>query len=133
MTTDNTSFIRCAEEGYVSALAGIQHIASAEAEEEAWRIIGYDTCLEGGQYERQAAAFLEGAPTTPFFLDVGFFETHREFPLSKTHLRTRITVFLLHPFRIHSKHGRTWRDTKLAPENWIVKWVSFLMLWNKAV
>ena len=68
------------EEGYVSALAGIQHIASAEAEEEAWRIIGYDTCLEGGQYERQAAAFLEGAPTTPFFLDVGFFETHREFP-----------------------------------------------------
>ncbi|MDE0301198.1 MAG: sulfatase [Candidatus Poribacteria bacterium] len=67
-------------EGYVSALAGIQHIAGAEAEEEAWRIIGYDTCLEGGQFERQAAAFLEGAPTTPFFLDVGFFETHREFP-----------------------------------------------------
>ncbi len=67
-------------EGYVSALAGIQHIASAEAEEEAWRIIGYDTCLEGGQYERQAASFLEGSPKTPFFLDVGFHETHREFP-----------------------------------------------------
>jgi arylsulfatase A-like enzyme len=67
-------------EGYVSALAGVQHIASASAEEEAWRVIGYDTCLEGNQYERQAASFLEGAPKTPFFLDVGFHETHREFP-----------------------------------------------------
>ena len=67
-------------EGYVSALAGVQHIASDSQEEKAWRIFGYDTYLEGGQYERQAAAFLEGAPKTPFFLDVGFFETHREFP-----------------------------------------------------
>ncbi len=64
----------------MSVLAGIQHIASAQEEEEAWRIIGYDTCLEGGQYEQQAATFLEGAPKTPFFLDVGFHETHREFP-----------------------------------------------------
>ena len=67
-------------EGYVSVLAGIQHIASATAEEEAWQVIGYDTCLDGGQNEQQAASFLEQSPKTPFFLDVGFHETHREFP-----------------------------------------------------
>lgn len=68
-------------EGYVSALAGIQHIASPTAGEEAWQVIGYDTCIDGDQYEQQATSFLEGAPTTPFFLSVGFFETHREFPV----------------------------------------------------
>ena len=67
-------------EGYVSVLAGVQHIASETAEEEAWRVIGYDTCLEGDQYEQRAATFLEQTPETPFFLDVGFHETHREFP-----------------------------------------------------
>lgn len=67
-------------EGYVSALAGVQHIASATAEEEAWQVIGYDICLEGDQYERQAASFLEQSLQNPFFLSVGFHENHREFP-----------------------------------------------------
>ena len=67
-------------EGYVSVLAGVQHIASATAEEEAWQIIGYDTCLEGDQYEQWAASFLERPPKSPFFLSVGFHETHRKFP-----------------------------------------------------
>ena len=34
-------------EGYVSVLAGVQHIASPTAEEEAWQIIGYDSCIDG--------------------------------------------------------------------------------------
>ena len=67
-------------EGYVSVLAGVQHIASRTAEEEAWQIIGYDTCINGGQYEQRAASFLERPPKSPFFLSVGFHETHREFP-----------------------------------------------------
>ena len=67
-------------EGYVSVLAGVQHIASATAEEEAWQIIGYDTCLEGDQYEQRVASYLERPPKSPFFLSVGFHETHRKFP-----------------------------------------------------
>ena len=67
-------------EGYVSVLAGVQHIASATAEEEAWQIIGYDTCLKGDQYEQRVASYLERPPKSPFFLSVGFHETHREFP-----------------------------------------------------
>ena len=67
-------------EGYVSVLAGVQHIASATAEEEAWQIIGYDTCINDGQHEQRVASFLERPPKTPFFLSVGFHETHRKFP-----------------------------------------------------
>ena len=67
-------------EGYVSVLAGVQHIASATAEEEAWQIIGYDTCINDGQHEQRAASFLERPPKSPFFLSVGFHETHRTFP-----------------------------------------------------
>ena len=67
-------------QGYASVLTGVQHIAADTADAEAWQIIGYDRCLDGNQYE-QAAAFLEQPPNSPFFLSVGFFETHREFPV----------------------------------------------------
>jgi N-sulfoglucosamine sulfohydrolase len=65
--------------GYVSALIGQQHIASPTDQKQAWEVIGYDRCLEGETCE-QAASFLENPPDEPFFLTVGFFETHREFP-----------------------------------------------------
>ena len=68
------------QEGYVSVLAGVQHIARSTAEEEAWQIIGYDTCIDGDQCEQQVASFLEHSSKAPFFLSVGFHETHREFP-----------------------------------------------------
>ena len=67
-------------EGYLSVLAGVQHIAGSTAEKEAWQVIGYDTCLEGDLCEQRAASFLENSPKSPFFLAVGFHETHREFP-----------------------------------------------------
>jgi arylsulfatase A-like enzyme len=73
--------------GYYSALVGIQHIANDPA------VIGYDEVLESPPYR---SAFHAGLPAArvasaagrliqsklrqPFFLDVGFFETHREFP-----------------------------------------------------
>jgi len=64
--------------GYYSALFGVQHIASNPA------TIGYDRVqtFPGNHVEPVSAAaakFLQSSPKTPFFLDIGFQETHREF------------------------------------------------------
>lgn len=64
--------------GYYSELIGLQHIARDP------EIIGYDKVQKvAGNHVEQvaplAAAFLKQAPKRPFFLDVGFQETHREF------------------------------------------------------
>jgi len=64
--------------GYHSALVGLQHIARDP------KTIGYDEVrsFQGNRTEDVApgaAEFLARAPQAPFFLDVGFFETHREF------------------------------------------------------
>ena len=66
-------------DGYLSVLAGTQHIATRTDKKADWQVIGYDRRLEEPQYER-AAEFLASAPQEPFFLPVGFTETHREFP-----------------------------------------------------
>jgi N-sulfoglucosamine sulfohydrolase len=64
---------------YHSVLAGIQHVA-ARAE-----TIGYDEVLHpksmsAVQVAPAAVEFLNRRPQQPFFLDCGFFETHREYP-----------------------------------------------------
>jgi arylsulfatase A-like enzyme len=64
--------------GYRSTLIGMQHIARDPD------VIGYDRILplesHGVQHVAPAAVdFLRGAPQEPFFLSVGFSETHREF------------------------------------------------------
>lgn len=64
--------------GYQSALAGVQHIAVGP---DAAARIGYDKSLpvENERAEHVAPAavrFLESGPQEPFFLDVGFVETH---------------------------------------------------------
>src|SRR5437870_1486939 len=64
--------------GYYSALIGLQHVARDP------NIIGYDkvASFKGNRTEEvapAAAEFLKQSPKAPFFLDVGFFETHREF------------------------------------------------------
>lgn len=69
--------------GYVSALAGVQHIATRHGDKEPWEIIGYDRWL-GNDGCKGAADFLHHAPDEPFFLAVGFGETHREFPPLET-------------------------------------------------
>ena len=68
--------------GYTTALAGIQHVNPA-ARPKAAAEVGYDQVLTDKHAEAHTAAvdFLRGAPETPFWLSVGFFETHREFPL----------------------------------------------------
>jgi len=64
--------------GYTSVLAGHQHIAVGE---DAWQTIGYDRCFAGrADAHERASEFLDSAPEQPFFLTVGFSETHREFP-----------------------------------------------------
>ena len=62
-------------ERYHTALSGIQHEAKSP------QTIGYDQQL-GSRPEAhlKAAEFLGQAPAEPFFLSVGFFETHRQFP-----------------------------------------------------
>jgi arylsulfatase A-like enzyme len=66
--------------GYTSALAGIQHIADHTGGEP-WKKIGYDEHLGNHDVAETAAAeWLSRRDDTPFFLSVGFFETHREFP-----------------------------------------------------
>lgn len=64
--------------GYHSALSGIQHVA---AEPRGYRTIGYDERIgDSTDAETKAAEFLRRTHRDPFFLSVGFFETHREFP-----------------------------------------------------
>lgn len=64
--------------GYCSVLAGVQHVAKEAGQ------IGYDRILgrdhSAAKVAPAAAQFLRDAPRQPFFLDAGFFETHREFP-----------------------------------------------------
>jgi len=67
------------DHGYISALAGIQHIAADPS------VIGYDQILPHATTSAKdvapaAAKFIRSKPDKPFLLDVGFFETHREFP-----------------------------------------------------
>lgn len=67
--------------GYQTILAGLQHVARDA------RTIGYDTVLPHKSDHVKdvtpgTVAFLrsEAAKEKPFFLDVGFFETHRPYP-----------------------------------------------------
>lgn len=65
--------------GYTSVLAGLQHI-SVKPE-----VIGYDILLphktnNAIYVARAAVEYLSGKPKQPYFLDVGFFETHRMYP-----------------------------------------------------
>lgn len=65
--------------GYTSVLAGLQHIAKDPS------TIGYDKILahkdtSAVHVAPAAVEFLDNRPASPFFLDIGFFETHREYP-----------------------------------------------------
>lgn len=65
--------------GYRSTLIGVQHIAKDPT------VIGYDEIVatktvKVADVAPAAVRFLKQIPKQPFFLDVGFHETHREFP-----------------------------------------------------
>jgi len=66
--------------GYQTILGGLQHLHRDRTQ------LGFDQILSPEQNTHVAAvapavtSFLQSKPEAPFFLDVGFFETHREFP-----------------------------------------------------
>ena len=70
------------DHGYRTVLAGVQHVTTNDP-----RTLGYDEALAGPDRTLDTIAatavdvILQAAtdPTTPFFLDVGFNETHRPF------------------------------------------------------
>jgi arylsulfatase A-like enzyme len=68
--------------GYASALSGVQHITNPGKAEE----IGYDEVLtesyDHKEITQQAIDYLRRDHQRPFFLSVGFFETHRPFPVA---------------------------------------------------
>jgi arylsulfatase A-like enzyme len=69
--------------GYYSALSGVQHETAANGEE-FYKAIGYDEFLgKPNEAHIKASAWLDKAPKNPFFLSVGFTETHREYPKHK--------------------------------------------------
>jgi arylsulfatase A-like enzyme len=67
------------DSGYATILGGLQHIAPNT------EMIGYDQILahknaSAVQVAPAVVSFLNTRPKVPFFLDVGFFETHRSYP-----------------------------------------------------
>src|SRR3954464_2377057 len=64
--------------GYTSTLIGMQHVAADPA------VIGYDRVVDVPNSDVEviapaAVSFIAAQPQEPFFLDVGFSETHRPF------------------------------------------------------
>lgn len=70
--------------GYFTAQAGVQHVIAGDRVAE----LGYDAVLGDNKTAHTAAAeFLGNAPRQPFYLEVGFPETHREFPQRDADIR----------------------------------------------
>lgn len=81
--------------GYTSALSGIQHIVAPHNEDTIKEVIGYDHVSTDPTMDPQVAAidFLKNHDKeAPFFLSVGFFQTHRKFPTAHPLDDTRYTM-----------------------------------------
>jgi N-sulfoglucosamine sulfohydrolase len=69
--------------GYHSVLSGIQHVIEVK-NSNFYKEIGYDEFLGNPDVAHlKAAEWLDKAPSNPFFLSVGFIETHRKYPRHK--------------------------------------------------
>ena len=71
--------------GYTSALSGIQHVAAKPACEDGAAAIGYKEILpvkskKTDEITDCAIEFIKRKHDKPFFLSVGYFDTHRPFP-----------------------------------------------------
>ncbi|MBT6145331.1 MAG: sulfatase, partial [Gemmatimonadetes bacterium] len=68
--------------GYHTVLAGMQHVAAGD---EGPQVVGYDETLDRANTQAEnvsvaAETYLDSQPQEPFFLDVGYSETHLRFP-----------------------------------------------------
>jgi N-sulfoglucosamine sulfohydrolase len=69
--------------GYRTVLSGVQHVIDRK-DDTSYREIGYDEFLGNpSEAHVKASEWLDNAPDSPFFLSVGFTETHREYPRYK--------------------------------------------------
>ena len=68
------------EAGYATALAGVQHEAPGRGEAIGYQRILLDASGDEQEIASAAAAFLAGRHGRPFFLSVGFNQTHRDYP-----------------------------------------------------
>lgn len=66
--------------GYQTILGGLQHLHRDRNHLGFDRIIAPEESTRVADVAPITAAFLKSEPEQPFFLDVGFFETHRDFP-----------------------------------------------------
>lgn len=100
--------------GYTSVLAGMQHLAKDPTE------LGYDEILatatnEAAHVGKVAAEYLQKHAASnsaqPFFMDAGFFETHREFPAADGQPGERNPAHTLPPRRcpIRRKRAPIWQ------------------------
>ncbi len=66
--------------GYLTLLSGVQHVMDWKSGEPSKRI-GYDRYLgDSGEAHIKAAEWLDHSPSQPFFMSVGFDQTHRKYP-----------------------------------------------------
>ena len=66
--------------GYKTVLSGVQHVID-KINDSVYSEIGYDEFLGNpAEAHIKASTWLDNAPDSPFFLSVGFTETHREYP-----------------------------------------------------
>ena len=103
--------------GYYSALIGEQHI-SRDTE-----VIGYDDVIEldtnvAADVAPTATATMSDCPE-PFFLSVGFFETHRQFFGADLGPRHAVFAAARRTSPTLRGPGRTWRRSRPAPDPWI--------------
>lgn len=67
--------------GYVTVQTGTQHVAMAHDGRQPWEISGFDRHIGHPHCGREGAIeFLSETPDEPFYLEVGFGQTHRGFP-----------------------------------------------------
>ena len=62
--------------GYHSALSGVQHVGLNSDK----TLVGYDEILEGNREQEIDAFLARSKDSGPFFLTVGYNQTHREYP-----------------------------------------------------
>ena len=109
--------------GYTSVLAGLQHVAKEPG------AIGYDIVLphqdtSAVHVAPAAVGFLDSRPTSPFFLDIGFFETHREYPEATPEDKANYAP-LPRPIPDTAATRGDFAATGPAPESWTKAWGRF--------